>query len=49
MEKKEAIEILEKQFKFLHEDSKSCESEYLLSITEAMLKIYTTLYPYQNE
>lgn len=34
--------ILENQFKLLYEVSKSCEPEWLESITNSMLNIYST-------
>lgn len=37
-------EKLEEQFELLHEESKSCEPEYLESLTESMIKIYITLH-----
>ena len=43
MNELEMKEILEAQFKLLHERSKRCEPEYLESLTNAMLNIITTL------
>ncbi len=44
----EAREALEEQFKLLSEKSKNCELRVLHNITNAMLNIYTILYPYQE-
>ena len=49
MENQEARKILEEQFKLLSEESKRCEPKCLHNITNAMLSIYTTLYPCQYD
>ena len=48
MDKQEMKKMLEEQFKILHKESKTCEPECLESITNAMLSIYSILYPYQS-
>ncbi|EGT0690154.1 hypothetical protein ACV3R1_13525 [Clostridium perfringens] len=47
MEEKELQmrEKLEEQFDLLREESKRCEPEFLESLTESMIKIYTILHP----
>lgn len=39
-------EKLEEQFDLLSKASKECEPKDLESITDAMLSIYTTIYPF---
>lgn len=48
MSKEEAEKILEEQFELLHKISETCEPEYLESITNVMLNIYTILYCCQS-